>query len=130
MENLVKNEPLKIKGYVISISDIITVGNINKRTFLIDVTDNEKYPTIIEFTLLGDKTEIIMGAKIGTLIEVSFGIKSKEYNGKYFSNINAYSITILNKEIGKTTLDTKTPPSKYQKTSAPIPDLNGDDMPF
>lgn len=62
----------------------------NKVEFAIQTFD-EKYPKLICFTLM--KQDQLEGHKVGGDVEVTFSVDSREYNGKYFHNINAISLS-------------------------------------
>ena len=62
----------------------------NKREFVIDT--EEQFPRKVCFTLFGDKTPLIDGLSVGEMVDVSFNLESREYNGKWFHNINAWKI--------------------------------------
>jgi len=62
----------------------------NKREFVIET--EEQFPRKVCFTLFGDKTPLIDGLSVGEMVEVSFNLESREYNGKWFHNINAWKI--------------------------------------
>jgi hypothetical protein len=42
--------------------------------------------------LFGDKTSLISSIDVGEEIEVSFNLESREYNEKWFHNLNAWKI--------------------------------------
>ena len=62
----------------------------------------------------------------GQVVEVKFNVESKEHNGKYFTNVTAWSIR---SDKGNATEPTSTAPSVAQ---APIPATaeEKDDLPF
>jgi len=62
----------------------------NKQEFVIET--DEQYPRKVCFTLFGDKTELINGLSDGDEVEVSFNLESREFNGKWYHNINAWKI--------------------------------------
>ncbi len=62
----------------------------NKQEFVIET--EEQYPRKVCFTLFGDKTSLIDGLSAGQEVEVSFNLESREYNGRWFHNINAWKI--------------------------------------
>lgn len=62
----------------------------NKQEFVIET--EEQYPRKVCFTLFGEKTSLIEGLSTGQEVEVSFNLESREYNGKWFHNINAWKI--------------------------------------
>jgi hypothetical protein len=61
-----------------------------KQEFVIET--EEQFPRKVCFTLFGDKVSLIDGLKTGEEVEVSFNVESREYNGKWFHNINAWKI--------------------------------------
>jgi hypothetical protein len=96
----------------------------NKQDFVIET--QEQYPKKVCFTLFGDKTSLINGLAPGTEVEVSFNIESREYNGKYFHNINAWKIDKASAE------NLPEPPPGFSMNDVPPPpeeDMAGD-LPF
>lgn len=86
---------LSVKGRVSQIlkaeTGVSKVGKEwNKREFVIDT--EEQFPRKVCFTLFGEKTSLINNLSVGETVEVSFNIESREYNGKWFHNINAWKI--------------------------------------
>ncbi len=62
----------------------------NKQEFVIET--EEQYPRKVCFTLFGEKTSLINGLSVGDEVEVSFNLESREYNGRWFHNVNAWKI--------------------------------------
>lgn len=96
----------------------------SKQDFVIET--QEQYPKKVCFTLFGDKTSLINGLAPGTEVEVSFNIESREYNGKYFHNINAWKIDKATAE------NMPEPPPGFSINDIPPPpdeDMAGD-LPF
>ena len=62
-----------------------------KQSFLVDT--GAQYNPEICFQLFGeDKIEILNHHNEGDQVEVSFNLSSKEFNGRYFHNIDAWRI--------------------------------------
>ena len=82
------------KGKVIAIGQVQTgtspKGEWNKVDFVIETSD--QYPKKINFTLFAGAGKQLFTPKVGADVEVSFSIESREYNGKWFSNINAFRV--------------------------------------
>mgnify|MGYP003316159557 CR=1 FL=1 len=74
------------------------------------------------FQLFGDdKIELLNHHNEGDQIEVSFNLSSKEYNGRYFHNIDAWKIESLGSD------------STEKAESSPefdTPSSDDDDLPF
>ena len=86
---------LIIKGKIVHIlnpeSGVSRAGNEwKKQEFVIET--EEQFPRKVCFTLFNDKTSLVDELANGQEVEVSFNIESREYNGKWFHNINAWKI--------------------------------------
>ena len=65
-----------------------------KQTFLLDT--GAQYNPEICFQLFGDeKIEMLNHHNEGDQVEISFNLSSKEFNGRYFHNIDAWRIESL-----------------------------------
>lgn len=62
----------------------------SKKSFVVKTED--KYPKEVCFTLFGEKISTLIGHHIGDTINVHFNLSSREYNGKYYHNIDAWKI--------------------------------------
>ncbi len=86
---------LQVKGKISHIlkpeSGVSRGGNEWKKQEFVVETE-EQYPKKVCFTLFNDKASLIDGFKPGTEVEVSFNLESREFNGKWFHNINAWKI--------------------------------------
>lgn len=84
-----------VKGKLEKILDEVTGtstrGEWKKREFVI-TTQDEQYAKTICFTLFNDKVSLIEGFQPGTELEVAFNLESREYQGRYFHNVNAWRI--------------------------------------
>ena len=91
-----------------------------KQSFLLD-TGNQYNPEIC-FQLFGEeKIELLNHHNEGDQIEVSFNLSSKEFNGRYFHNIDAWRIeSISNKDSIETEIS--------QEFNSPA--TEEDDLPF
>ena len=93
-------EPLSIQGKLIKKNSIENIENKEgkqwkKQTFLIE-TDSE-YNNQICFQLFGEEKIIILeNHQIGDRVEVFFNISSREYNNRYYHNIDAWRINHVN----------------------------------
>ena len=50
------------------------------------------YPQFIKFQLTQDRCDLIGNHKEGDRIKVSFDLRGREWNEKYFTNLNAWRI--------------------------------------
>lgn len=83
-----------MKGKIIFCSDVEKVGanQMDKRTFAIE-TEGE-YPQQIGFDLIKDKVNMVSVHDMGKTCEVSYNIRGREYNGKYYVNLAAWKVKI------------------------------------
>jgi hypothetical protein len=86
---------LQVKGKISQIlepeSGVSRAGKEwQKQEFVIET--DEQYPRKVCFTLFGEKTSLINGLSEGEEVEVSFNLESREFNGKWYHNINAWKI--------------------------------------
>jgi len=90
---------LSVDGILIQKNEIENIENKEgkkwiKQTFLIDTGGD--YNNKICFQLFGEeKVKLIENYQIGDKIEVFFNISSREYNNRYYHNIDAWRITPL-----------------------------------
>ena len=65
-------------------------GPWKKQDFVIETMDN--YPKKICMNVWGDKVDELKKYKIGDVITCSLDISSREYNGKWYTDIRAWKI--------------------------------------
>lgn len=66
-------------------------GNDFKKQTAVFETDG-KYPKMVAMTLWDDRVDELAGAVVGELFDVDVSIESREYNGKWYTNVNATAI--------------------------------------
>jgi len=108
-----------IKGNVVEVLADQKIANSTMRAFVI-TTAGEK-PKRLKFDLWNEKVTLIDDNFVGNVVEVGFDAESKEFNGKYYTNLRAYSVS-SEVEISKEK------PAK--KTKVAKPDDDFDDLPF
>jgi len=62
------------------------------REFVIEIGDGN-YPQFIKFQLTQDRCGLIDAYQPGQQIKVYFDLRGREWNEKYFTNLNAWRIT-------------------------------------
>ena len=120
---------LSVKGNIVNIlnaeSGVSKAGKEwNKQEFVIET--EEQFPKKVCFTLFGDKTSLLNGISNGAEVEVSFNLESREYNGRWFHNINAWKI-----ESAQQNAPTQEAPPEFRAEDVPPESADGpDDLPF
>lgn len=61
------------------------------REFVIE-TANGNYPQMVKFQLTQDRCGLIDSFEEGNDIKVYFDLRGREWNGKYFTNLNAWRV--------------------------------------
>ncbi|MBK8347568.1 MAG: DUF3127 domain-containing protein [Saprospiraceae bacterium] len=56
------------------------------------ITTEGTYPQYVKFQLTQDKCGIIDSCEEGDKIKVSFDLRGREWQGKYFTNLNAWKV--------------------------------------
>lgn len=93
-----------------------------KQSFVIDTGD--QYNPEICFSLFGeDKINMLRNFGEGQEVEVAFNVSSREYNGKYYHNLDAWKIS------GSAQFEQGTGAAPTM-ADAPIADSEEDDLPF
>lgn len=85
---------LSIKGriHIIGPKEIKS-EKLTVREFVIK-TGTEQFPEFVPMQLKNDKCALIDLAKEGDEVEASFNIRGREWNGKYFTNLEAWKVQI------------------------------------
>lgn len=121
---------MEINGTIIEIFETQTFeSGFTKREFVIETPG--EYPQQIKFEVLKDKCELLDKYKIGQNVDVTFDIKGREYNGRYFNNLIAWKVFSNDKVEAVTKGHPATQEPVEYKGSAPMD--NGSeqgDLPF
>lgn len=69
-------------------------GRWVKQTFIGET--NEQYPKKLAFIAFGDQmVSSLKSVAVGSTVKVNFRVESREYNGRWYTDIRAYGITSL-----------------------------------
>lgn len=83
---------LVIKGTIKSIGDVQVVSEKFKKVEFVVVTD-DKFPKSIALQITNDKIDnFVKYNSEGQEVEVKFNIESKEFNGRWFTNLIAWRV--------------------------------------
>ena len=102
------------------------------REFVIEIPDGN-YPQFIKFQLVQDRCGILDAYQEGDEIKVFFDLRGREWNEKFFTNLNAWRIEKTSAEAAAP----QAPPAPA--ADAPFPDaseepsqqvIEDDDLPF
>lgn len=114
---------MELNGKIVEVLELVTGegknGTWKKQDYVVE-TVNSKYPKKVAFTVWGDKIEQFNIQKNSDIV-ASIEIESREYNGKWYTNVQAW--------------DVKIDDTSAKGAPAPtMPEFNegdsGDDLPF
>jgi hypothetical protein len=103
-----------------------------KREFVLEMSDNPKYPQVVLFQLTGDRCEQLDRLKVGDEVRVEFSLRGREWKSpsgevKYFNSLDVWTLEPARAgrgaERGPAMRDDEPPPR-----GDPRPEL--DDIPF
>lgn len=77
---LVKAYDMEVKG----------TGSFRTREFVIETM--ETYPQFVKFQSVQDKCDLLNQFQEGEIIKVSFDLRGRQWQDKYFTNLNAWRI--------------------------------------
>lgn len=86
------SKTFEIEGTLKVISEVQSFASgFTKREFVVEVEDG-KYPQMIKFEVVKDKTALLDQLSEGDPVSVAFDIRGNEYNGRYYVNLNAWKV--------------------------------------
>ena len=74
----------------IGATEEVGASSFQKRQIVVETTG--QYPQQIALELVKDKCSLADTFKVGDTVEVGFDLRGREYNGKYYTNLNAWKI--------------------------------------
>lgn len=83
-----------------------------KREFVLNVP-HDNYPQDVAFQLTQKNVDVLDKFSQGETVEVSFDIRGREYNGRYFNNLEAWRI--------EKSGDSASPSKEEEKTEEDLP---------
>lgn len=84
---------LTLKGAVKLISEVKVISDkFSVREFVV-TTPDAKYPQDIMFQTVNDKMAILDSIGAGQEVEVSFNLRGREFNGRYYNTLDVWKVT-------------------------------------
>lgn len=68
-------------------------GNEWRRQTIVIEEATANYPNSVVVSAFNAKVDLLNGYKAGDVVQVSFDLRAKEYNGKWFNDISLYAIS-------------------------------------
>lgn len=114
----------ELNGTVKVVFDEKTYGSgFNVREFVI-TTDADKYPQDICMQCVKEKVEMVDQLKAGDQVKVLFDLRGREYQNRYFVNLNAWKIEVSSSTYGNSD------PSNNSPSFDPADEILDEEPPF
>jgi hypothetical protein len=102
-------------------------GKWRKREYVIEIPG--QYPRKVCFNLWGDKIDQFP-MKAGDEVSVSFDLESRDFNGKWYTDVKAWKVEPLSKSNTSERPPLPTEPEFNPKSESDVPLPGEDDLPF
>ncbi len=122
---------MNIIGKIKHIGETVAVSDkFKKREIVLTIDEETKYPQHITFQVSQDKCDKLNGLQIGYELNVSFNLKGREWNGKYFNTLEMWSWAITDASVNNNSADdaAQLPTKPKAKAKIIIDEIN--DLPF
>jgi single-strand DNA-binding protein len=106
-------------------------GSFQAREFVIEV--DGQYPQFVKFQLVQDRCALLDAYGEGETIKVHFDLRGREWQGKYFTNLNAWRLEKADAAETSPTGTASAPPPPVADSfpsAGDEPANAGDDLPF
>ncbi|MDX5319997.1 MAG: DUF3127 domain-containing protein [Bacteroidota bacterium] len=121
---------LEVTGRIVQVMDEVNGqsprGSWKKQEFVIETA--EQYPKKICLSVWGEKVDALKQFKEGSNITASINIESREYNGRWYTDIRAWRLQAA--EAGAPGEFEAHPQEFNQETSENYTATEADDLPF
>ena len=120
---------LFFEGRIIKIDDAEQVTEkFRKRAIVVETDENYAQQIQSEFTQ--DNCDKLDDFSVGDSVRIHFNIRGREWNGRYFTNLNGWRIERLGAAQPKKSLAESQAKYKEAKAAEPVIEDDGDDLPF
>jgi single-strand DNA-binding protein len=89
-------------GHIVQIKDAEQVSDkFTKREFAIKIDDGGKYDNFASFQAVQDRCSILDNFAEGDEVTVHFDVRGREWQGRYFTNLQAWKIEAANNSMAE-----------------------------
>ncbi len=81
-----------LTGKVKLVQDAQTFGSGFTKREMVVIVEDGKYPQEINLEFIQDKVSLLDQIEVGQEVTVTFDIRGREYNGRYFNNLQGWKI--------------------------------------
>lgn len=129
---------MELQGKVIAVlparSGVSARGEWKSQSFVIETHDS--FPRKMVFDVFGEERLTRFNIQLGQEVNVSFDIDAHEYNGRWFNNIRAFDVRLIDPNtVSAAPAAQAAPAAPQQPANAPFPPQpeqsnSDDDLPF
>jgi hypothetical protein len=90
---------LKAAGRIHALFEEQEVGKnrFKKRSFVVEMADNPRYPQYVEFEVTGDRCSMLDDFQVGDEVQIDFQLRGREWTSprgdvKYFNSLNVWTV--------------------------------------
>ena len=126
---------IEAAGTLYNIGDTQQVSErFSKRTFVLELADNPKYPQLVEFTLTGDRCSQLDGMRVGDEVRVEYSLRGREWRSpkgelRYFNSLDVWVIELTGGAQKSSSKHDGAPPSTRMSEQAGYSD-DSSEIPF
>jgi single-strand DNA-binding protein len=128
----------EIEGKLVKIYDMEVKGTSSFRTREFVIETMETYPQFVKFQSVQDKCDLLNQFQEGETIKVSFDLRGRQWQDKYFTNLNAWRIEKSSNTSSTSAAPSgnasgsfdNTPSSFPTSTSSGLSSAEAEDLPF
>jgi single-strand DNA-binding protein len=104
-------------------------ASFQAREFVIEIPDGN-YPQLVKFQAVQERCAILDNYKEGERVKVSFDLRGREWQGKYFTSLNAWRIDRAGEDGAQTSAATEQFPADPFPSYSDSPQVDNNDLPF
>jgi len=115
----------ELTGKIKLIQEAKTFNSGFTKREMVVIVDDGKYPQEINLEFVQDKIALLDTLEPGQEVTVTFDIRGREYNGRYFNNLQGWKVVAAADQTGQT--------ANGSSSAPPFPspeDFGEDDIPF
>lgn len=128
----------EIEGKLVKTYDMEVKGTSSFRTREFVIETMETYPQFVKFQSVQDKCDLLNQFQEGEIIKVSFDLRGRQWQDKYFTNLNAWRIEKSSNSSAPSAAPSgnasgsfdNTPSSFPTSTSSGLSSAEAEDLPF
>lgn len=118
------SKAFELDGTIKEVMDKMTFqSGFSKREFVV-TDDDDRYPQDIKMEMVKENCALLDSFQKGDRVHVTFSLRGNLYQGRYFTNIQAFKIAKLEAD-GSTSEPIPQPADDF-----PVDTISDDDMPF